>query len=114
LLGLDHARLQGNPMDCIAHIDRYTSTRLGVHRHGGMRDRHLTRQNIVVYESARQTRAPDVDCYIILHANKSTVITATNQQRLDAAVKRFIGSSRQRNGKREAPFGLATSFELGR
>jgi hypothetical protein len=57
---------------------------------------------------------PDVEGYIILHANKSTVITATNEQRLDAAVKRFIGSSRQRNGKREAPCGLVTSFELAR
>ena len=57
---------------------------------------------------------PDVEGYIILHANKSTVITATNEQRLDAAVKRFIESSRQHNGKRQAPFGLATSFELAR
>jgi hypothetical protein len=57
---------------------------------------------------------PDVEGYIILHANKSTVITATSEQRLEAAVKRFFESSRQRNGKREAPFGLATSFELAR
>jgi hypothetical protein len=57
---------------------------------------------------------PDVEGYVILHANKSTVITATNEQRLRAAVKRFIESSRQRNGKHQALFGLATSFELAR
>ena len=56
----------------------------------------------------------DVEGYIILHANKSTVITATNQDRLDAAVKRFIETSRPRNGKHDARFGLATSFELAR
>ena len=59
-------------------------------------------------------RTPDVAGYIILHANKSTVITATDEPRLSAAVKRFIESSRLHNGKREAPFGLATSFELAR
>ena len=57
---------------------------------------------------------PDVEGYIILHANKSTVITATDEQRLSAAVKRFIEASRLHHGKREAPFGLATSFELAR
>ena len=58
---------------------------------------------------------PDLQGYIILHANqKSTVITATDEQHLAAAVKRFIESSRQHNGKREAPYGLATSFELAR
>ena len=57
---------------------------------------------------------PDVEGYIILHASQSTVITATNEQRLDAAVKRFIESSRQRKGQRQAPFGLATSFDLAR
>jgi hypothetical protein len=56
----------------------------------------------------------DVEGYIILHALKSTVITATNEERLSAAVKRFIESSRQRNGKNQARFGLATSFELAR
>jgi hypothetical protein len=57
---------------------------------------------------------PDVEGYIILHATKSTVITATSEQRLAAAVKRFIESSRQHNGKRQVPFGLAASFELAR
>ncbi len=57
---------------------------------------------------------PDVEGYTILHATKSTMITATNEQRLAAAVKRFIESSRQHHGKRQAPFGLATSFELAR
>ena len=57
---------------------------------------------------------PDVEGYVILHANNSTVITATSEPRLDAAVKRFIDASRSRNGRREAPFGLMTSFELAR
>jgi hypothetical protein len=57
---------------------------------------------------------PDVEGYVILHGSKSTVITATNEQRLDAAVKRFVESSRQHNGERQAPFGLATSFQLAR
>src|SRR5262245_39483904 len=57
---------------------------------------------------------PDVEGYVILHANKSTVITATNGQRRAAAVKRFIESSRQHNGRRQVPSGLATSFELAR
>jgi hypothetical protein len=57
---------------------------------------------------------PDVEGYIILHATKSTVITATSEQRLAAAVKRFIESSRQHNGERQVPFGLAASFELAR
>jgi len=52
--------------------------------------------------------------YIILHLNKSTVITATDEQRLAAGVKRFIESSRQHNGDRQAPFGLTTSFQLAR
>jgi hypothetical protein len=55
---------------------------------------------------------PDVEGYIILHATKSTVITATSEQRLAAAVKRFIESSRQHKGQRQVPFGLASSFEL--
>ena len=57
---------------------------------------------------------PDVNGDIILHANKSTVITATNQPWLDAAVERFIASFRERNKKREAPFSLATSFQSAR
>jgi hypothetical protein len=56
----------------------------------------------------------DLEGYVILHASNRTVITATSEQRLAAGVKRFIESSRQHNGKREAPFGLATSFELAR
>jgi len=56
----------------------------------------------------------DVEGYIVLHATKSTVITATSEQRLAAAVKRFIESSRQHNGKHQVPFGLAASFELAR
>ena len=59
-------------------------------------------------------QTPDVQGYIILHASTSTVITATNDQRLDSAAKRFIESSRHHNGKRQAPFGLATSFQLAR
>jgi len=51
--------------------------------------------------------------YIILHL-KGTVITATDEPWLAAAVKRFIETSRQHDGKREALFGLATSFELAR
>jgi hypothetical protein len=58
--------------------------------------------------------ASDVDGYMILHADKSTMITATSEQRLDAAVKRFIESSRQHNDKHQAPLGLTTSFELAR
>jgi hypothetical protein len=52
--------------------------------------------------------------YIILHLNKSTLITATDEQRLAAAVTRFIETSREYDGKRQAPIGLATSFELAR
>jgi hypothetical protein len=57
---------------------------------------------------------PDVEGYIILHATKSTVINGTSEEWLAAAVKRFIESSRQHNGKRQVPFGLATSFDLAR
>jgi hypothetical protein len=57
---------------------------------------------------------PDVDGYIILHASKSTIITATSQRWLDAAVDRIIKSSRQHKGRREAPYGLMTSFEIAR
>jgi hypothetical protein len=57
---------------------------------------------------------PDMEGYIILHADNGTVITATNPRRLDAAVKRFVETSRERKGKREARLGLATSFELAR
>ena len=58
--------------------------------------------------------AADVQGYIILHATKSTVIMATDEQRLAAAVTRFIDSCRQHSGQRQAPFGLATSFEMAR
>jgi hypothetical protein len=57
---------------------------------------------------------PDAEGYIIFHATKGTMITATSEQRLAAAVKRFIESSRAQNGSRQAPSGLATSFELAR
>ncbi|HEY2155430.1 MAG TPA: hypothetical protein VGH33_07360 [Isosphaeraceae bacterium] len=57
---------------------------------------------------------PDVEGYMVLHATKSTVITATDERRLAAAAKRFVESSRQHIGKRQAPFGLATSFEPAR
>ncbi len=70
--------------------------------------------NCIWLEMRPMGATPDVEGYIILHANTSTVITATNQDRLDAAVKRFIETSRPRNGKHDAPFGLATSFELAR
>jgi hypothetical protein len=58
--------------------------------------------------------APDRQGYVILHGNAGTIITATDEQRLDAAVKRFIESSREHRGRRQAPSGLATSFELAR
>jgi hypothetical protein len=57
---------------------------------------------------------PDEEGYSILNALKRTVITATSEQRLAAAVKRFIESSRQHDGKRQVPFGLTTSFVLAR
>jgi hypothetical protein len=57
---------------------------------------------------------PDVNGYIILHGNKSTVITATSQRWLATAAERFIASCRERNLQREAPFGLVTSFQLAR
>ena len=56
--------------------------------------------------------APDYpwDGYIILHYASGTVIRASNQHWLDAAVERFIQSSREHKGKREAPTGLKSSF----
>jgi hypothetical protein len=51
--------------------------------------------------------------YIIRHL-KNTVIIATDEQWLAAAVKRFIETSRQHDGKREAPVGLATSYDMVR
>lgn len=52
--------------------------------------------------------------YVIIHSGGGTLITATSQYWLDAAVKRFIKLSRQRNGYWEARFGLATSFDITR
>jgi hypothetical protein len=50
--------------------------------------------------------------YVIIHSPAGTHITASNQYWLDAAVERFIRSSRMRGGFYEAPFGLTTSFNL--
>jgi hypothetical protein len=47
-----------------------------------------------------------------MHQAGGTLISATNQKQLDAAVERFINSSRERDGKREAPVGLMTSYEI--
>jgi len=55
---------------------------------------------------------PGEDGYVIVHQPGGTLITASTQQQLDAAVERFIKSSRKRNGKREAPVGLMTSYEV--
>jgi len=52
--------------------------------------------------------------YIIIHSSDGTLITASSQEWLDEAVDRLIKSSREWNGIREAPFGLATSFSLAR
>jgi hypothetical protein len=56
----------------------------------------------------------DMKGYITLHGTKGTVVTATDEEWLNAAVKRFIESIRQHNGQRQAPSGLATSFDLAR
>ena len=50
--------------------------------------------------------------YIIMHSTDGTLITASDQYWLDAAVERFIKSSRIRNGYREARYGLVTSFDV--
>jgi hypothetical protein len=52
--------------------------------------------------------------YVIIHSPDGTHITASNQYWLDAAVERFIKSSRVSNGHFEAPFGLTTSFNPAR
>ena len=52
--------------------------------------------------------------YIIIHTRDGTLITASNPQWLDDALVRFIKSSREHNGHREAPFGLTTSFDVTR
>jgi hypothetical protein len=51
--------------------------------------------------------------YVILHV-KGTVITATDEQWFAEAVKRFIETSRRHDGKRQAPIGLATSYDMAR
>jgi hypothetical protein len=55
---------------------------------------------------------PGTDGYVIIHHSGGTLITASSQRQLDAAVERFIKSSRMRDGKREAPVGLMTSYEV--
>jgi hypothetical protein len=55
---------------------------------------------------------PGRDGYVIIHQAGGTLISASNQQELEAAVDRFIKSSRVRDGKREAPVGLMTSYEI--
>src|SRR5437016_5307391 len=52
--------------------------------------------------------------YVIIHSPDGTHITASNQYWLDAALERFIKSSRESNGHHESPFGLTTSFNLAR
>jgi hypothetical protein len=50
--------------------------------------------------------------YVIIHSRDGTLVTATDQGWLDAAVERFIKSSRMRNGYHEARYGLVTSFDV--
>ncbi len=52
--------------------------------------------------------------YVIIHSGDGTLITASSPRWLEDAVERFIKSSRERNGHREARFGLVTSFDLPR
>lgn len=52
------------------------------------------------------------DGYVIIHQAGGTLITASNQQELDAAVERFISAACERDGKREVPVGLMTSYEV--
>jgi len=63
---------------------------------------------------ARERRPSNGALPLIIHSPDGTHITASNQYWLDAAVERFIKSSRESNGHREAPFGLSTSFNLAR
>ena len=56
--------------------------------------------------------SPGTDGYVIIHQAGGTLITASNQQQLDAAVERFLKSSRMRDGKREVPVGLMTSYDV--
>jgi hypothetical protein len=55
---------------------------------------------------------PGTDGYVIIHQAGGTLISASSQQQLDAAVERFIKSSRESGGKQEAPVGLMTSYEI--
>src|SRR6185436_443191 len=48
--------------------------------------------------------------FVIIHSADGTLITASDPQWLDDAVERFIKSSRESNGHREAPFGLASNY----
>jgi len=50
--------------------------------------------------------------YVIIHSRDGTLVTASDQGWLNAAVERFIKSSRMRNGYREARYGLVTSFDV--
>ncbi len=52
--------------------------------------------------------------YVIIHSSGGTLITASDQRWLDAAVERFIKSSRMRNGYREVRYGLVTSFDVSK
>jgi hypothetical protein len=49
--------------------------------------------------------------YVIIHSADGTLITASDPQWLDDAVQRFIRSSRESNGHREAPFGSASNYD---
>jgi len=46
---------------------------------------------------------PGSDGYVIIHQAGGTLITASSQQQLDAAVERFIKSSRMRDGSAKFP-----------
>lgn len=65
-------------------------------------------------ELRRQGSDSDWDGYLVFHYSSGTVISASGEEWLNAAVERFISSSRERNGRREAPTGLITSFRLAR
>ena len=49
--------------------------------------------------------------YVIVHSAEGTLISASDSEWLDDAVKRFIKSLRQSQDYREAPFGLVSNFE---
>jgi len=50
--------------------------------------------------------------YIILHQESGSLILASDQGALDQAIDRLISSSRTRDGKREVPEGLITTFPI--